>query len=107
MPSLALAALIAVQAVAAAPAPLSGEAVKVDLRRRQLVVRWGDPLRETAFAVEPDTRISAGGRAIPLEAVRPGEWVLVAFEARGARRVAVLVKVGAARPATGRPRPSS
>jgi hypothetical protein len=96
-----LAASLAVQAAAGGPAMLAGEAVKVDLGRRQLVVRTLDPLRETAFQVDARTRMAAGGRPLELERVRPGEWVLVAYEPVGVQRVAVLVKVGAVRPSTG------
>ena len=97
-----LAASLAVQAAAGGPAMLAGEAVKVDLGRRQLVVRTLDPLRETAFQVDASrTRMAAGGRPLELERVRPGEWVLVAYELVGVQRVAVLVKVGAVRPSTG------
>jgi len=101
-PLAVLAASLAVQAAAAGPAMLAGEAVKVDLGRRQLIVRTLDPLRETAFQVDPTrTRMAAGGRPLELECVRPGEWVLVAYEAAGAQRLAVLVKVGAVRPPAG------
>jgi hypothetical protein len=98
-----LAGVLALQAVPApAPALLVGEAVKVDLGRRHLIVRTADPLREVAFQVdEARTRLSSGGRAIPLEAVRPGEAVLVAWEPAHTQRVAVLVKVGAVRPSAG------
>ena len=81
---------------------LAGEAVKVDLGRRQLVVRAADPLREIAVDVDAArTRLSSGGRPISLERVRPGQWVLVAYEQEGAQRMAVLVKVGAVRPSAG------
>lgn len=110
MASMVLAALLALEATPpAAPPLLGGQAIKVDLARRQLVVRTTAPPRETAFLVdESRTRISSGGRAIGLERVSPGEWVLVAYEAVGAQRLAVLVKVGAARPPAGpRRQPSS
>lgn len=98
-----LATLLALQAAPAPPpALLAGEAVKVDLGRRQLVVRAADPLREIAIDVdEARTRLAAGGRPVTLESVRPGQWVLVAYEQAGTQRVAVLVKVGAVRPAAG------
>jgi hypothetical protein len=106
---LALAALMALRpAPAAGPELTAGEAVRVDLARRQLVVRSVDPPRETAFLVDAcRTRMSWGGRAVGLETVRPGEWVLVASEPAGAQRLAVLVKVGAARPRPGPRRPPS
>lgn len=110
MASLVLAALLALEATPpAAPALLAGQAVRIDLSRRQLVVRTTDPLRETAFQIDASrTLISWGGRAVGLERVRPGEWVLVAYESAGAQRLAVLVKVGAARPPAGpRRQPSS
>lgn len=97
-----LAASLAAQAAVSGPAMLAGEAVKVDLGRRQLIVRTSDPLRETAFQIDATrTRMASGGRLLELERVRPGEWVLVAYEPAGAQRVAVLVKVGAARPSSG------
>jgi hypothetical protein len=110
MASLVLAALLALQATpAAGPALIEGEAIRVDLARRQLVVRTTDPLRETAFLVdESRTRMWSGGRAVGLDRVRPGEWLLVAYEPAGAQRLAVLVKIGAARPRAGaRRQPSS
>jgi hypothetical protein len=103
MSPLALAGWLALQS----PAPvasqfLAGEAVKVDLGRRQLVVRSTDPPRETTFQVDARrTSIASGGRPLALEGVRAGEWVLVSFEGAGPQRLAVLVKVGAARPAPG------
>ena len=88
--------------VAAALSVQAGEAIKVDLGRRQLVVRTVSPPREITFLVDPArTHIAAGGRAIALDAVRPGEWVLIAFQP-GLPRLAVLVKAGAARPAAPR-----
>ena len=102
-PTALLAALLAVQA-APAPSPslLAGEAVKVDLGRRQLVVWAADPLREIPVDVDATrTRLSTGGRPVTLESVRPGQWVLVAYEEAGAQRVAVLIKVGAVRPPAG------
>src|SRR5262245_36751515 len=103
IPTALLAAVLAFQpAPAPPPALLAGEAVKVDLGRRQLVVRAADPLREIAFDVDAArTRLSSGGRTVTLESVRPGQWVLVAFEEAGTQRVAVLVKVGAVRPSAG------
>jgi hypothetical protein len=87
---------------AASPAVLAGEAIKVDLGRRQLVVRTLSPPRENVFQVDPvRTQIAAGGRAIALDAIRPGEWVLVA-SVPGTPRLAVFVKAGAARPAARR-----
>jgi hypothetical protein len=102
-PAALLAALLALQAAPPpSPALLAGEAVKVDLGRRQLVVRAADPLREVAVDVDPArTRLASSGRPVTLAAVRPGQWVLVAYEQSGAQRVAVLVKVGAVRPSAG------
>jgi hypothetical protein len=99
-----LAALLAFQPAPPDPAPalLAGEAVKVDLGRHQLVVRTADPPREVAVDVDAArTRLAAGGRPVTLAGVRPGQWVLVAYEQAGAQRVAVLVKVGAVRPSAG------
>src|SRR5688572_6056524 len=101
-----MALLAALLVFPAAPAPppalLAGEAVKVDLGRRQLVVRAADPLREIPFDVDAArTRLASFGRPVTLESVRPGQWVLVAYEQAGAQRVAVLVKVGAVRPSAG------
>ena len=102
-PMALVAALLAFQAAPAPPpALLVGEAVKVDLGRRQLVVRTAEPLREVAVEVDAArTRLSAFGRPITLEVVRPGQWVLVAYEQMGTQRMAVLVKVGAVRPSAG------
>ena len=98
-----LAALLAFQATPSAPTTLlAGEAVKVDLGRRQMVVRTLDPAGEVAVEVDASrTRLAAWGRPVTLESVRPGQWVLVAYEQAGAQRVAVLVKVGAVRPSAG------
>jgi hypothetical protein len=102
LPALVAGVLALQAAPAPAPALLAGEAVKVDLGRRLLVVRTADPLRESSFLVDAArTRLSAGGRSVSLGSVRPGEWVLVAYEPAGAQRVAVLVKVGAVRPSAG------
>lgn len=108
MASLVLAALMALQATpAAGPSLMAGEVMKVDLSRRQLVVRTMDPMRETAFLVdESRTRMSSGGRAIGLGSVRPGDWALIAYEPAGAQRLAVLVKIGASRRGPRRQPPS-
>jgi len=47
------------------------------------------------------TTIGSGGRTIALDAIRPGEWVLVASEP-GTPRLAVLIKAGAPRPPVAR-----
>jgi hypothetical protein len=103
MSLLALAGWLVLQSPAPdVPTVLAGEAVKVDLGRRQLVVRTVEPPRETTFNVEDGrTRIASGGRPLALEGVRAGEWVLVAYQAAGLQPVALLVKVGAARPGPG------
>jgi hypothetical protein len=103
MSPLALAGWLALQSTAPqATLLLAGEAVKVDLGRRQLVLRTVEPLRETTFDVnDARTRMSSGGRPIALEGVRSGEWVLVRYEAAIPHPVAVLVRVGAARPGPG------
>lgn len=91
----------------AAPAVLAGEAIKIDVGRRQLVVRTVSPPREHVFLVDAArTHIAAGGRTIALDAIRPGEWVLIASQPGkgdlGTPRLAVLVKAGAARPGAAR-----
>jgi len=97
-----MAILTAFLAAPAGPALLSGEAIKIDLGRRLLVVRTVAPPRETAFLVDPArTTIGSGGRTIALDAIRPGEWVLVASEP-GTPRLAVLIKAGAPRPPVAR-----
>jgi hypothetical protein len=103
MVSLPLLALLALQAApSVAPVLVAGDAVKVDLSRRQLIVRSPDRQRETVLDVDASrTRITAGGRPLALESVRPGEWVQAAYETAGAQRVAVLIEVGAPRPAPG------
>jgi hypothetical protein len=106
MGPLPLLALFALQAAPpAGPLLLSGDAVKVDLSRRQLIVRSPDRVRETELDLDASrTRITSGGRSHNLESVRPGEWVKAAYETAGAQRIAVLIEVGAARPAPGQRR---
>jgi len=58
---------------------LVAEAVRVDLRRRWLVVKTGEqPPAELQIAVdEGRTRVSSGGRAVRFEDIRPGDRVAV------------------------------
>jgi hypothetical protein len=87
--------------LAAAALLITGEAVRVDLGQRALVVKIaGRAPREVEFTVDAATRISASGRSLLLEDVRPGDRVLVSgTEAEAGRGQARFVRVGAARAA--------
>jgi hypothetical protein len=58
---------------------IEGELVRVDLGKRMLVVRpsSGAPV-EVDVKVDAATVISASGRSLPLEELKPGERVVVA-----------------------------
>jgi hypothetical protein len=86
---------------------ITGEAVRVDLGQRALVVRIaGREAREVEFTVDAATRISASGRSLLLEDIRPGDRVLVSgTEGEPGRGQARLVRVGATRAAV--PSPSA
>jgi hypothetical protein len=86
---------------------VGGEAVAVDLGRRALVVKIaGREPRELDFVVDDATRLTAGGRAVRLEDVRPGDRVVVSStESEGGRRRARLVRAGGARAALAAPAP--
>jgi hypothetical protein len=87
--------------VLAAALLMTGEAVRVDLGRRDLVVKVaGREPREIEFAVDEATRITAAGRTLLLEDVRPGDRVVVSGTAvEGGRRAARFVRVGTSRAA--------
>jgi hypothetical protein len=93
--------------VLAAALLTTGEAVRVDLGHRSLVVKVaGHEPREIEFAVDDATRISAAGRAVLLEDVRPGDRVVVSgTQVEGGRRQARLVRAGASRMAVPSPSP--
>jgi hypothetical protein len=85
---------------------LVAEAVRVDLRRRVLVVKTGDqPPAELQIGVEEGrTRVSSGGRAMKLEDVRPGDRVAVscsddASGAHVARLIVIRPRSGTSTPA--------
>jgi len=97
--------------VLAAALLMTGEAVRVDLGRRDLVVKVaGREAREIEFAVDEATRISSAGRTLLLEDVRPGDRVVVSGTLiDGGRRAARFVRVGtsrAAAPAATSPAPA-
>lgn len=75
----AFAAIVATGAAAAPPDRLlEGELVRVDLERGLLVVRpSGGPPREVDVTVDRGTAISASGRAIAIEELKPVERVAV------------------------------
>jgi hypothetical protein len=92
------------------------EAVRMDLRRRLLVVKTGEqPPVELQIAVdEGRTRVSAGGRAARFEDIRPGDRVAVSCsdDAAGAHtaRLIVIRPRGAASPSpagSSRPAPTT
>ncbi len=87
--------------LAAAALLVAGEAVRVDLGQRALVVKVaGRVPREVEFTVDAATRISASGRSLLLEDVPPGDPVTVSgTEGQGGRGRARLVRVGAPRAA--------
>lgn len=105
--SFLLLAGLAAQAPAAAQSPaetpavkarthlLVAEAVRVDLRRRSLLVKTGErPPAELQIGVEEDrTRVSAGGRAVRFEDIRPGDRVAVSCsdDASGAHTARLIV----------------
>jgi hypothetical protein len=86
-------------------AVVAGEAVAVDLGRRVLVMKVaGREPREVDFTVDDATRFTAGGRTVRLEDVRPGDRIVVSStEGGGGRRLARLVRAGAARAALAPP----
>ena len=88
---------------------VTGEAVRVDLGQRTLVVKVaGREPREIEFAVDEATRISAAGRAVLLEDVRPGDRVVVSgIEGEGGRRQARLIRAGTPRAAVASLSPAS
>jgi hypothetical protein len=64
--------------VDAADRLLEGELVRVDLGKRVLLVRPADgPPREVDAAVDAATTITASGRAVALEDLKPAERIAV------------------------------
>lgn len=84
---------------------LVAQAVRVDPRRRALVVKTGDqPPVELQIGVEEGkTRVTSGGRAVRLEDLRPGDRVAISCtdDATGAHmaRLIVIRPRGGASPA--------
>ena len=96
------------EAVKASSHLVVGEAVRVDLGRRALVVRIaGQPPREMERADDDATRFTSAGRSIRLDDVRPGERVVIACaDGDGGRHLARLVRAGGGRAAVPTPSPS-
>jgi hypothetical protein len=66
---------------AAADRLLEGELVRVDLDKRVLVLRpAGNPAREMEVAVDAATTLTASGRALAVEELKPLERVAVSCE---------------------------
>jgi hypothetical protein len=90
---------------------LVAQAVRLDARRRALVVKTGDqPPVELQIGVEEGrTRVTSGGRAVRLEDLRPGDRVAVSCtdDASGAHtaRLIVIRPRGASPAATPTPAP--
>jgi hypothetical protein len=84
---------------------LVAEAVRVDLRRRWLVVKTREqPPVELHIGVdEGRTRVRLGGRVVPFEDIRPGDRVAISCsdDASGAHtaRLIVIRRQGVAHPA--------
>jgi hypothetical protein len=84
---------------------LVADVVRVDLRRRVVVVQTGEPAAEMQLGVdEGRTRVSSGGRAMKLEDVRAGDRVSVSCsdDAAGghvARLIVIRPRSGALTPA--------
>jgi hypothetical protein len=87
---------------------VAGEVVRADLGRQVLLVKIaGREPREMELAIDDATRLTAAGRAIRLEDVRPGERVTASCVPAGPGRcVARLVRAGAGRAAVPAPSPS-
>lgn len=90
-------------AAAGADRLIEGELVRVDLGGRVLVLRpAGNPAREMDVAVEAATTITASGRAVALEELKPMERIAVVCDGTVARSCrARRVRAGPARHAAG------
>jgi hypothetical protein len=72
----------AIGQAAAADRLIEGELVRVDLGRRRLVLRpAGGPAREMDVAVDGATTITASGRVLALEELKPVERIAVSCDA--------------------------
>jgi len=103
--SVGAAALDAAEAASGVPPDrvIEGELVRVDVDRRILAVRPADaPAREVAVTVDAATRITASGRTVALDVVKPLERVAVVCDGASAAACrARRVRAGPARHAVG------
>ena len=99
------AALYAAEAARAAPGDrlIEGELVRVDLDKRILVVRPTEaPAHEVDVTVDAATRITASGRTVALDELKPLERIAVACDGAFPRSCrARRVRAGPARHAVG------
>jgi hypothetical protein len=66
---------------AAADRLVEGELMRVDVGKRVLVLRpAGDPVREIEVAVDAATTITASGRALAFEELKPAERIVVSCD---------------------------
>ena len=88
---------------AAADRLIEGELVRVDLDKRVLVLRpAGNPAREVDVAVDAATAITASGRALALDELKPVERIAVSCDGTVAPSCrARRVRAGPARHAVG------
>jgi hypothetical protein len=81
-------------------APLTGVLRRVALTDREIVVvgpaAAGQPASEVTLAVPADAVISRDGKAIAFDDLKEGEQVAVQDEVRDGRRVAKVIRIGAA-----------
>ena len=84
---------------------VAGEVVRADVSRQVVLVKVaGREPRELELVIDDATRLSAAGRAVRLEDVRPGERVTASCAPAGPGRcLARLVRVGGARAAVPSP----
>ncbi len=82
-----------------------GDLVRVDVARRQIVVRTGTPAAPTEIDVDvtDETRFTSRGRALRLADLRSGAPVVVVCQDQGARHRADVVKLPKPMPS---PRPA-
>ena len=90
---------------AAADRLIEGELIRVDLGRRRLVLRpAGNPAREMDVAVDAATTITASGRVLALEELKPVERIAVSCD--GTLSPSCRARRGRAGPARHTPGPA-